>query len=235
MGCQDQETDRSTPAGHGGTGGGCSARVEGDFDSKIGSHRFKIGTDLFPKPQIMGYLLHELIPLEFAVRYPDKWRGEQEAGDKDFGLPPDPRFSFEIRTSSHKSQIFGTEATPSSRPTRRKQERDYLAVNFQSFNKRQRPRPDLSGFRFGWLDHTDWVGQAAATGQQANSTPESEGRKTDHPALETPPSPFWSGPVDRGRSVHNPNICRVTSKPPRTGHFLRAASMSDPDPENGSK
>jgi hypothetical protein len=53
------------------------------FQSKIGPHRFRIGTHLFPKPQIMGFLLHELIALEFAARYPTKWRGEEEAGDKD--------------------------------------------------------------------------------------------------------------------------------------------------------
>ena len=148
------------------------------FDSKIGSHRFKIGTHLFPKPQIMGFLLHELIPLEFAARYPDKWRGEQEAGDKDLVYLPDPRFSVEIKTSSHKSQIFGNRSY-AQQPTDAKKSKSgyYLAVNFQSFNKRQRPRPEIVRVRFGWLDHTDWVGQAAATGQQAHLTPESEGRK----------------------------------------------------------
>jgi len=26
--------------------------------------------------------------------------------------------------------------------------------------------------RFGWLDHTDWIGQKAATGQQSRLAPE---------------------------------------------------------------
>jgi hypothetical protein len=28
-------------------------------------------------------------------------------------------------------------------------------------------RPELRSIRFGWLDHTDWLPQAAATGQQS--------------------------------------------------------------------
>jgi hypothetical protein len=46
------------------------------FTSAIGTHGFKIGKEIFPKPQIMGALLHELIPLEVAARYPNLWRGE---------------------------------------------------------------------------------------------------------------------------------------------------------------
>lgn len=33
------------------------------FQSNITSAGYRIGVDLFPRPQIMGYFLHELIPL----------------------------------------------------------------------------------------------------------------------------------------------------------------------------
>jgi hypothetical protein len=33
------------------------------FESSITSRGYKIGKDIFPSPQIIGYLLHELIPL----------------------------------------------------------------------------------------------------------------------------------------------------------------------------
>ena len=33
------------------------------FETKLGG-KFSIGRDIAPKPQIMGFLLHELIPLE---------------------------------------------------------------------------------------------------------------------------------------------------------------------------
>ena len=44
------------------------------FQSKIGKRGYKIGKDIYPKPQILGLFLHELIPLEFEKRYPEKWR-----------------------------------------------------------------------------------------------------------------------------------------------------------------
>ena len=40
--------------------------------SSIGTRGFRIGADIFPKPQIMGFFLHELMPLEcdrFELRY----------------------------------------------------------------------------------------------------------------------------------------------------------------------
>jgi hypothetical protein len=151
---------------------------EAIFESKIGPHRFKIGTHLFPKPQIMGFLLHELIPLEFAARYPNKWPGEEQAGDKDLVYIPDPRFSVEIKTSSHRSQIFGNRSY-AQQPTGAKKSKSgyYLAINFESFDKRKRARPKIIRVRFGWLDHTDWIGQATATGQQAHLAPDCEGCK----------------------------------------------------------
>ncbi|MEG4037322.1 ScaI family restriction endonuclease [Microcoleus sp. S36b_A4] len=39
------------------------------FESNLTSKNYQIGVDLFPRPQIMGYFLHELIPLELARRY----------------------------------------------------------------------------------------------------------------------------------------------------------------------
>jgi ScaI restriction endonuclease len=32
------------------------------FDSRLGPKGFQIGKDIFPQPQIMAFLLHELIP-----------------------------------------------------------------------------------------------------------------------------------------------------------------------------
>ena len=46
----------------------------------------------------------------------------------------------------------------------------YLAVNFQPV-KRDVPDPQVRKIRFGWLDHTDWIGQKSPTGQQARLDP----------------------------------------------------------------
>ena len=77
------------------------------FDSKLGPKGFQIGKHIFPKPHIMGFLLHELIPLEFSARYPRLWRGEQTASDKDLVYIPDPQYSVEIKTSSDSKNIYG--------------------------------------------------------------------------------------------------------------------------------
>lgn len=148
------------------------------FQSSIGPHGFKIGTHIFPKPQIMGFFLHELIPLEFAARYPGVWRGEETGGDKDLVHIPNASHSVEIKTSSHRSQIFGNRSY-AQQPTDAKKSKSgyYLAINFQAFDKHSKSQPKISRIRFGWLDHTDWIGQAAATGQQAHLTSACEGSK----------------------------------------------------------
>lgn len=76
------------------------------FDTKLGG-KFSIGKEITPKPQIMGFLLHELIPLELESRNPKIWRADLEKGDKDLVYIPDASKSIELKTSSHASQIFG--------------------------------------------------------------------------------------------------------------------------------
>ncbi len=148
------------------------------FESGIGSKPFKIGTDLFPKPQIMGFFLHELIPLEFIRRYPGQWRGEATARDKDMVYIPDPHFSIEIKTSSHKSKIFGNRSyAQEAKGNKKSKSGYYMAINFEKFSKGATAIPSLLRVRFGWLDYTDWRGQAAATGQQANLSSEVEDGK----------------------------------------------------------
>ncbi|NOU00739.1 MAG: ScaI family restriction endonuclease [Gallionella sp.] len=140
------------------------------FTSAIGAHGFKIGKDIFPKPQIMGALLHELIPLEIAARYPKKWRGEKAAEDKDVVCVMDENFSIELKTSSHRNQIFGNRSYAQDAHKNKKSKSGYyLAVNFEKFTP-ESCAPQISLIRFGWLDHADWIGQRAATGQQSRLT-----------------------------------------------------------------
>jgi hypothetical protein len=142
------------------------------FDSKLGPKGFQIGKDIFPKPQILGFFLHELIPLEFAARYPGKWRGERTSADKDLVYIPNDAFSMEIKTSSHPNQIFGNRSYAQEITNGGKKSKSgyYLTVNFGKCSEKI-SRPSISQVRFGWLDHTDWIGQSAATGQQAHLTP----------------------------------------------------------------
>ncbi len=137
------------------------------FESKIGKREFKIGKDIYPKPQILGFFLHELIPLELEKRYPKKWRREMSARDKDLIYIPDDEFSIEIKTSSNPSSIFGNRSYAQESINGKKGKAGYyLAINFEKCTDIC-PSPKILRVRFGWLDHADWLGQKAATGQQS--------------------------------------------------------------------
>ena len=136
------------------------------FQTKIGGKAL-IGIHIFPRPQIMGTFLHELIPLEFADRYPSAWRREQSVDEKDLVYIPDPHYSIEIKTSSSVSRIFGNRSYAQSGKSLKKAKSGYyLAVNFAKFDDAHRS-PGVTKVYFGWLDGSDWVGQKAQTGQQS--------------------------------------------------------------------
>jgi hypothetical protein len=147
------------------------------FASRMGTREFFIGKEIFPKPQIMGFFLHELIPLELAARYPKMWRGEQSASDKDIVYIPDDQFSIEVKTSSNPSHIFGNRSYAQGTTEDKKVKSGYyLAVNFEKFSEAVK-QPNILLVRFGWLDSSDWVGQKAATGQQSRLLSEVENYK----------------------------------------------------------
>jgi hypothetical protein len=140
---------------------------------KIGA-KLEIGKNIFPKPQIMGFFLHELIPLEIAALHPDEWRGEQTASDKDIVYIPDDTFSIEVKTSSHARHIYGNRSYAQGATKRKKSKSGYyLTVNFEKFSASNK-RPRILLIRFGWLDSSDWIGQASETGQQASLTKEAD-------------------------------------------------------------
>ncbi len=137
------------------------------FNSGIGSKPFRIGFEIFPRPQIMGFLLHELVPLELEFRYPKVWRRDIESDEKDIVFVPDQKYSIEIKTSSSARDIYGNRSYAQSGKTSKKNKSGYyLAINFQKFTE-TRNVTKINLVRFGWLDHADWMGQASQTGQQA--------------------------------------------------------------------
>lgn len=89
------------------------------FISSIGG--FHIGKNIFPKPQIMGFFLQELITLKLMNLHPGKWRGDIEASDKDLVYIPDPEFSIEIKTSSDPRHVYGNRSY--AQPLQKKQDR----------------------------------------------------------------------------------------------------------------
>ena len=143
------------------------------FNSKIGSKPFSIGKDILPSPQVMGFLLHELIPLELERRYPFKWRKDKTAHEKDLLYLPDDKFSIEIKTSSNKARVFGNRSYAQPTQANKKSKSGYyLTINFGKFEDGAKELPKILLIRFGWLDHTDWRAQASASGQQSSLSPD---------------------------------------------------------------
>ncbi len=105
---------------------------EAIFKSKIG--RFKIGKDIQPDPQIIAFLLHELIPLELASKHPGVWRRGAASDEKDLVYVQAPALSVEIKASSHKKNIFGNRSYAQAPTTRKKSKSGYdITVNFDKF------------------------------------------------------------------------------------------------------
>lgn len=141
--------------------------------TRIGSRELQIGKDIFPNPQILGFLLHELIPVELAALHPKQWRREKTKGEKDLVYELDPHFSVEIKTSSHPSQIFGNRSyaqhSTAGLLACKAKGGYFLTVNFQ-IAKQAGDEARVTRIRFGWLDPSDWIGQQSQTGQQSRLT-----------------------------------------------------------------
>ncbi|WP_019265510.1 ScaI family restriction endonuclease [Methanobrevibacter smithii] len=138
------------------------------FNSSFGKNDIKIGVDIFPTPQIMGFLLHELIPINLKAKLSsDDWVKDKEVSEKDLVYRPNLDYSVEIKTSSDKKRIFGNRSYAQKSDNPKKSKTGYfLAVNFEKFNESTNPK--IRKISFGWLNHEDWRGQKAQTGQQAN-------------------------------------------------------------------
>lgn len=140
------------------------------FNSKIGE--FYIGKEIFPEPQIMGFLLHELVALYAGKRNGSFQKGRANA-EKDIHCTTNEDWGIEIKTSSDKSHIFANRsyAQPSSSQEKKKKDGYFLAINFEKFESPDK-RPDILLIRFGYLEHSGWIGQASQTGQRARLSPE---------------------------------------------------------------
>jgi hypothetical protein len=146
------------------------------FHSRVGSKGYRIGLDILPEPQIMGFLLHELIPLNLAAAYPGQWRRGGSATECDVVSVQEIEYSFEIKTSSSATGIFGNRSYAHvSESANKRRGSFYLAVNFGKFSASERPEIEL--IRFGWLGAADWIGQRAKSGQQAHLTGEAKAYK----------------------------------------------------------
>src|ERR1700686_2540816 len=151
-----------------------------DLHESVLGRKLRIGRDIFPNPQIIGFLLHELIPLELSCRHPGQWRREKGRTEKDLVYIPNPKYSIEIKTSSHRTSIFGNRSyaqlSATGKLSSKARSGYFLTVNFR-VAKTEGEEGKITRIRFGWLDPTDWIGQSAQTGQQAHLTTDADRKK----------------------------------------------------------
>jgi len=141
------------------------------FNSKIGS--FSIGKEIFPSPQIISFFLHELVAHYLSLKHPGIYKVGTLKSEKDIHSLIDDSLSVEIKGSSHPSQIFANRsyAQPQSGLGQKEKNGYYITINFEKISGTSPVRPKILSIRFGYLDHTDWIAQIAATGQQARLSP----------------------------------------------------------------
>jgi hypothetical protein len=141
------------------------------------ANTWSIANNARPKPQMMGFFLHEIVAHRIGEDSPSKWRKEKNADDKDVVCIFDSQYSFEIKTSSSKNRIFGNRSYAQETQSDKKSKSGYyLAINFEPFDKNNNI-PKIRLIRFGWIDHNDWMGQTAASGQQARLSTDVETKK----------------------------------------------------------
>lgn len=143
---------------------------EAILKSRVGD--LTLGTDLRPVPQIMAFFLHEVIGHFVAEAFPQQFATGRGKVQKDIHCLSDEQFSIEIKASSNPTKIFGNRsyAQPATEGTRKNKDGYFLTVNFEKFPE-SGAKPRILRISFGYLEHTDWSGQAAQTGQQASLSP----------------------------------------------------------------
>jgi len=112
-------------------------------------------------PQTTGALLHDVIPEYITKNIPGFRKGLGK--EKDIVYEDNDYFSIELKTSSQKS-IFGNRSYAKSEAGKSKAGY-YLAINFEKISSTS---PRITRIQFGWLDHSDWIGQQSETGQQVS-------------------------------------------------------------------
>lgn len=144
------------------------------FSSKIGGV-IQIGEDIALTPQMIGNFMHVLIAHNLSASAPKLWRKEAATNEKDIVFLPDDFFSFEIKCSSSKNDIYGNRSYgQQSGDSSHKKSKDgfYLTVNFTKPVMGEKSH--ITKIKFGWLDHIDWIAQKAETGQQSRLRPETK-------------------------------------------------------------
>ena len=152
----------------------CLKSWQSILNGKINTYLNMKISEMSISPQATGALLHDVIPAYIAKNVPGFRKGEGK--EKDIVCESDDYFSLELKTSSQKT-IYGNRSYAKSAVTSQRGKSKagyYLAINFEKIAS---ANPRIIRIQFGWLDHSDWVGQRSETGQQASLTKEARESK----------------------------------------------------------
>lgn len=137
------------------------------YTSSFGDTSLKIGEDIFLPAQATGIILEKLIAVHLSKLDSD-WRSGSIKTEKDIVNNVNDTLSFEIKTSSSESGLYGNRSTGHRSDKRTKIRAGYyLVVNYKLPKEGDLERY-IHKIRFGWIDDEDWIGQLKPTGQQAS-------------------------------------------------------------------
>jgi len=142
------------------------------MSSSISEADLRFDRDIFVDGRVIGNLLHFLVPYHLS-QVSEGWRQEQAKIDKDVVYIPDVRYSFEMKgTTQGGNAVYGNRsyAQESIDPDKPDISGYFLALNYTKMNEDNPGNSTIARIRFGWLDKSDWTGQAQPTGQQAVPT-----------------------------------------------------------------
>ncbi|TAE19647.1 MAG: ScaI family restriction endonuclease [Bacteroidetes bacterium] len=131
----------------------------------------RIGKDILPNPQMLGYFIETLTAHRLAKAFPTVWKHGIAKNEKDIVCLTDDKFSFEMKASSSDGKIYANRSYAQEQSENAEKDKNgyYVAINFEKFDEHNlQERPEITLIRLAYLEHTDWKAQKASTGQQAS-------------------------------------------------------------------
>lgn len=128
---------------------------------KIGE--LSIGKDFIPNGQLIGNLLHILIPINMEKESNGEFYPGKYIDDKDIICKSNADLSIELKTSSTKN-IYGNRCYSKSLNKKSKNSY-YLTINYSNFTRDK--KGEITLIKFGYITNKDWVAQKSETGQQS--------------------------------------------------------------------
>ena len=133
----------------------------------ISEFKLQIGKDIFFPAQATGVIIQKLITLKLSKLQTNTWKDGVKKFEKDVVNVKENIFSFEIKTSSSKSGIFGNRSMGHISKNKTKVRSGYYLIINYKLPKEEDKNFEIYKIRFGWIDDNDWKGQSSPTGQQS--------------------------------------------------------------------